>query len=127
MLMRRSNWKKDAVFLPGRTFRKIGTNFWRSSDAAMFVSRPAANETVGLLIGERLVPIGILLDQRSSRVVDVSEFRGILFVHRPELGRFTVGERQIRGNELLFDRPDVFADECQLLVRKRLGTAAGWD
>ena len=38
MLMRRSSWKKVAAFLPGSTFRKIGTYFCRSCAAEMSVS-----------------------------------------------------------------------------------------
>jgi len=57
---------------------------------------PATDQTVGLLVRERPVGVAILLDDSGPSVIDLGDFRGILIVHRPELGGFAVGERQIR-------------------------------
>src|SRR6266699_2912761 len=66
--------------------------------------QPAANKIVGLVIGQGSVFVRIFFDNRRSRVVDLSHFRRVFFVHLPELFRFAIRERQILSNELLLDR-----------------------
>src|ERR1700722_9008894 len=69
--------------------------------------QPAANKIVGLGIGQGSVFVRIFFDNRRSRVVDLSSFHRVLFVHLPEFCRFAIREGQIRGNQLLLDRADI--------------------
>lgn len=65
--------------------------------------QPAANEVVGLVIGQGSVLVRIFLDNRRSCVVDPSRIYRVFFVHLPESCRFAIRERQIGSDELLFD------------------------
>src|SRR5215470_10314825 len=125
VLIRRSSWKKVAVFFPGKIFRKIGTYFCRSFAISIIGFKPAANQGFGLVVGLGSVFIRILLDDRRSSVVDLSGFGGVLVVRRPELGRFGLCENQIGCNELFLDRTNVLAQKRQLLIRERIGGAVG--
>jgi hypothetical protein len=101
--------KKGRRLLSGQNlsnYRHILLAKLRSGDVRV---QPAANETVGLLIGQRSVAIGILLDDCGSSVVDLSVVCRILLVHGPELRRFAVRESQICGDKLLLDRTDILA------------------
>ena len=66
--------------------------------------QPAANKIVRPVIGQGSIFVRIFFDNRRSRVVDLSSFRRVLFVHLPEFCSFAIRERQIRSNELLLDR-----------------------
>src|SRR5260370_17064310 len=80
------------------------------------------DQTVGLLVRERPVGVAVLLNESGPGVSDLGGCGCILLIHWPELGGFAVGERQIRGDQLLLYRSNVLTQERKLLVYKCIGT-----
>jgi hypothetical protein len=85
--------KKGSHCLPGQYFSKdryIPLTKFCEFDVRV---QPSANQTVCLGIGQGSIFVGILFDDRRSRIDDLPHICRVFLIHLPELGSFTVRER----------------------------------
>src|SRR5215467_8598044 len=83
--MRRSNWKKVAVFFPSSTLDTFGTYFCRNCAVAMSMPNHCRINNKRLVVGQFPPIISIFLNKAELLVVDRNQLRHVLVVNWPEL------------------------------------------